>query len=60
MMFRGCSFAVLNKIDLADAVVADLNRMELDMLRYNPSMKIFRTNMKTGEGVDSLVDEILS
>ncbi|PWR71058.1 hydrogenase nickel incorporation protein HypB [Methanospirillum stamsii] len=60
MMFRGCSIAVLNKIDLADAVGADLNRMERDMLRYNPSMKIFRTNMKTGEGVDSLVEEILS
>lgn len=60
MMFRGCTIAVLNKIDLADAVGADLNRMERDMLRYNPSMKIFRTNMKTGEGVDPLIDEILS
>jgi len=60
MMFRGCTIAVLNKIDLADAVGADLNRMERDMLRYNPSMKIFRTNMKTGEGVDPVIDEILS
>ncbi|HOJ96202.1 MAG TPA: hydrogenase nickel incorporation protein HypB [Methanospirillum sp.] len=60
MMFRGCTIAVLNKIDLADAVGADLNRMERDMLRYNPSMKIFRTNMKTGEGVDPLIDELLS
>jgi len=60
MMFRGCTIAVLNKIDLADAVGADLNRMERDMLRYNPAMKIFRTNMKTGDGIDSLVDEILS
>lgn len=60
MMFRGCSIGVLNKIDLADAVGADLNRMEQDMRRYNPSMKIFRTNMKTGEGIDPLIDEILS
>ncbi len=60
MMFRGCTIGVLNKIDLADAVGADLERMERDMLRYNPSMKIFRTNMKTGEGVAPLVDEILS
>lgn len=60
MMFRGCTIAVLNKIDLADAVGADLNRMERDMLRYNPAMKIFRTNMKTGDGIDPLVDEILS
>lgn len=60
MIFRGCSIAVLNKIDLAEAVGADLNRMEQDMLRYNPSMKIFKTNMKTGEGIDNLIDEILS
>ena len=60
MMFRGCTIAVLNKIDLAEAVGADLNRMEQDVLRYNPAMKIFKTNMKTGEGIDSLVDEILS
>jgi hydrogenase nickel incorporation protein HypB len=60
MMFRGCTIAVLNKIDLAEAVGADLNRMEQDMLRYNPGMKIFKTNMKTGDGIDSLIDEILS
>ena len=60
MMFRGCSIGVLNKIDLAEAVGADLSRMERDMLRYNPSMKIFRTNLKKSEGVDSLIDEILS
>lgn len=60
MMFRGCSIGVLNKIDLAEAVGADLDRMEQDMRRYNPSMKIFRTNMKTGEGVDDLLEEIIS
>ena len=60
MMFRGCSIGVLNKVDLAEAVGADLDRMERDMRRYNPAMKIFRTNMKTGEGVDDLLEEILS
>lgn len=60
MMFRGCTIGVLNKIDLADAVGADLNRMEHDMLRYNPDMKVFRTNMKTGDGIDALLTEILS
>ena len=60
MMFRGFTYCVLNKIDLAEAVGADLNWMEQDVLRYNLAMKIFKTNMKTGEGIDSLVDEILS
>ncbi len=60
MMFRGCTIGVLNKVDLAEAVGADLDRMERDMHRYNPDMKVFRTNMKTGQGVDALLDEILS
>ena len=59
MMFRGCTIGVLNKIDLAVAVGADLDRMERDMHRYNPDMRVFRTNMKTGEGVDALLEEIL-
>jgi len=60
MMFRNCSIGVLNKIDLAEAVGADLTRMEQDMHRYNPDMKVFLTNMKSGQGLMPLVDEILS
>ncbi len=59
MMFRGCTIAVLNKVDLAKAVGADLSRMERDIYRYNPEMKVFKTNMKTGEGVDALLSEII-
>jgi hydrogenase nickel incorporation protein HypB len=59
MMFRGCDIGVINKVDLAPLVGADLDRMERDMHRYNPGMAVFRTNLKTGEGVVPLLDEIL-
>jgi hydrogenase nickel incorporation protein HypB len=59
MMFRGCDIGVINKVDLAPLVGADLDRMERDMHRYNPGMAVFRTNLKTGEGVTPLLDEIL-
>ncbi|TAJ43331.1 hydrogenase nickel incorporation protein HypB [Methanofollis fontis] len=59
MMFRGSSIAVINKTDLAPFVGCDMDRMEADMRRYNPEMKIFRTNMKSGEGVMAVVDAIL-
>jgi hydrogenase nickel incorporation protein HypB len=59
MMFRGSTIGVINKIDLAQYVGADLDRMERDMHRYNPGMKVFRTNLKTGEGTEALLDAIL-
>jgi hydrogenase nickel incorporation protein HypB len=60
MMFRDCQIGVINKVDLAPFVGADLDRMETDIKRYNPSMKIFRTNLKTGTGVDGILDAMLS
>jgi hydrogenase nickel incorporation protein HypB len=60
MMFRDCTIGVINKVDLAEAVGANLDRMESDIHRYNPSMKVFRTNLKTGDGIVALLEEILS
>jgi hydrogenase nickel incorporation protein HypB len=60
MMFRGCSIAVINKTDLAPLVGADLDRMERDIHRYNPAMPVFRTNLKTGEGIPALMESLLS
>jgi hydrogenase nickel incorporation protein HypB len=59
MMFRDCTIGVVNKVDLAQLVGANLDRMESDMHRYNPDMAVFRTNLKTGEGIAPLLDEIL-
>jgi hydrogenase nickel incorporation protein HypB len=59
MMFRGCQIGVINKVDLAPLVGADLDRMERDMHRYNPGMQVFRTNLKTGDGVAPLLGAIL-
>ncbi|MBN1194162.1 MAG: hydrogenase nickel incorporation protein HypB [Methanomicrobiaceae archaeon] len=59
MMFRGSTIGIINKIDIAPLVGADLDRMEADMHRYNPEIMVFRTNLKTGEGVRAVVDAIL-
>ncbi|MHC1626460.1 MAG: hydrogenase nickel incorporation protein HypB [Methanoculleaceae archaeon] len=60
MIFRQGSIAVINKTDLAEAVGADLDRMEADIHRYNPEMPVYRTNLRTGEGVAPLVEAILA
>ena len=59
MMFRDCTIGVINKVDLAPLVGANLDRMQKDIARYNPTMPVFRTNLKTGDGVAALLDEIL-
>ncbi|WOF15529.1 hydrogenase nickel incorporation protein HypB [Methanoplanus sp. FWC-SCC4] len=59
MMFRNGTIAVINKIDLAEFVGCNIERMEEDIHRYNPVMPVFRTNLKTGEGLEELIDEIL-
>ena len=59
-MFRDCTIGVINKTDLAPLVGANLDRMESDIRRYNPAMPVFRTNLKTGDGVLPLLDAILA
>ena len=34
-------------------------QMEQDMRRYNPTMQVFRTNLKTGEGAEPLLEALL-
>ena len=59
MMFRGCTIGIINKVDLAPLVGANLDRMEQDMHRYNPGMTVLRTNLKTGEGTDEVIAALL-
>lgn len=60
MMFRGGDIAVINKVDLAPLIGSDIARMEKDIKRCNPEMPVFRTNLKTGEGTEKLLDAILA
>ena len=60
MMFRSCSIGVINKVDLAPLVGADLDRMEKDMHRYNPAIRVFRTNLKSGEGIGPLLEALIA
>jgi len=60
MMFRDCQIAIINKVDLAEAVGCNVERMIADIKRYNPEMLIVKTNLKKGEGVKEIADAILA
>lgn len=60
MMFRDCQIAIINKVDLAEAVGCNVERMIQDIKRYNPEMLIIKTNLKKGEGVKEIADALLA
>jgi urease accessory protein len=51
---------IINKIDLAQAVGASLAVMERDSLRMRGERPFLFTNLKSGEGLDAVIDWVLA
>jgi urease accessory protein len=51
---------IINKIDLAPHVGANLAVMEADALRMRPTRPFIFTNLKSGEGVDAIVQFVIN
>lgn len=51
-------FLVINKIDLAPYVGANLSIMEADTARMRPNLPWSFCNLKTGEGLETVIDAI--
>jgi hydrogenase nickel incorporation protein HypB len=54
MLFQACDLAVVNKVDVADAVGADVDTMVADAERVAPDTPVIRTSAETGAGLDDL------
>jgi len=54
LLFEACDAAVVNKVDVAKAVGANVARMRADVAELAPDMAVFETNARGGEGVDDL------
>jgi hydrogenase nickel incorporation protein HypB len=59
LIFRDADICVLNKIDLAGPVGVDADVIEGDFLKLNRHAPFLRTNARTGEGVDALLEALL-
>ncbi len=57
-IFQEAVLVVINKIDLAGAMSVDMKQLETDALKINPRLKVIRTNCRTGEGVDKVIDAL--
>jgi len=55
LIFRDADLLVINKIDLAQAIGVDLDKLEQDARRINPNLPIIRTSIRQGIGVDQVI-----
>jgi hydrogenase nickel incorporation protein HypB len=56
LLFQAADAVVVNKVDIADAVGADVDRMVSDVADIAPETPTVRTSAKTGRGLDDLAD----
>jgi len=55
LIFQMADIAVINKVDLANAMGVDPDALVADALRVNPRLKVVKTNTRAGQGIDEFV-----
>ncbi|AGK60288.1 hydrogenase accessory protein HypB [Archaeoglobus sulfaticallidus PM70-1] len=55
-IFRLADVIIINKIDLAEAVEADVDKMVRDAKRINGSARIIKMDLKSGKGFDEWLE----
>ena len=57
-IFMDATAAVINKIDLADAMGVDLKKLGADVAKVSPRTKVVFTNCRTGEGIEEVIEAL--
>jgi len=60
LLFKMSEIAVINKVDLADRLHTNLDKMVKDAKEINPDIQVILTSTRTGEGLDELLDALQS
>lgn len=58
IIFQTSDVVVINKVDLADAVGADADKMVSDAQKLNPNVKVIKSSLKEGLGLDEIIAAI--
>jgi len=58
LIFQDADLVVINKVDLADAVGADDDKMVSDVAEINPEVQVIKTSLKTGTGFNDVIEAI--
>ena len=57
-IFKDSDLVIINKVDLADAVGADDDKMVADAKSINPGVKVIKSSLKEGYGLDEVIKAI--
>ncbi len=57
-IFMDAEVVAINKMDLAEAMKVDSDKLKADVKKVNPKTKVVFTNCRTGKGVDSIADAL--
>ena len=60
LIFQDADLVVINKIDIADAVGASVEKMVDDVKKLNPDVQVITSSLKTGKGLDEILAAIES
>ncbi len=56
MLFKMSDVAVINKIDLAEILETNVDKMINDAKKINPNIQVITTSAKTGKNIDKLIE----
>ena len=58
MLFKMSQIAIINKIDLIERLGTNIDKMINDAKSINPSITVLTTSAKTGNNIDTLIEEL--
>jgi len=58
LIFKDADIVVINKVDIAEAVGADQDKMVQDVFRLNPDAVVIKSSIKTGEGLENVLNSL--
>ena len=57
-IFQSADLVIINKVDIANAVGADENKMVSDAKKINPNVKVIKTSLKENKGLNEIISAI--
>lgn len=58
LIFQDADLVVINKVDIADAVGASVEKMVDDVKQLNPDVQVILSSLKLGKGLDEIIAAI--